>query len=185
MEQIFKRQIHFDNSTAWGRGLPRWHKDKESTCQCRRCKRLGLNPWVWKSCLQQSMQHAQQAGLLSQAPSSRPPEPRRGITAGHRARLLSSMCWCCSHSSLPLPIPRSVEVMKSPSNILINKVNEQTVSCREIGRGYFLSQKGRHISFWIYGLTWPNHAHLSLELRVDCCTKQLLLILERWKKKSI
>ena len=116
---------------------------------------------------------------------SRPPEPRRGITAGHRARLLSSMCWCCSHSSLPLPIPRSVEVMKSPSNILINKVNEQTVSCREIGRGYFLSQKGRHISFWIYGLTWPNHAHLSLELRVDCCTKQLLLILERWKKKSI
>ena len=65
------------------------------------------------------------------------------------------------------------------------KVKEQTVSCREIGRGYYLSQKARHISFWIYGLTWPNHAHLSLELQTDCCTKQLLLILERWKKKSI
>ena len=29
-------------------GLPRWQSDKESAYQCRRCKRHGLNPWVWK-----------------------------------------------------------------------------------------------------------------------------------------
>ena len=28
--------------------LPRWHSGKESTCQCRRCKRHGFNPWVRK-----------------------------------------------------------------------------------------------------------------------------------------
>ena len=27
-------------------GLPRWHNDKESACQWRRCKRPGFNPWV-------------------------------------------------------------------------------------------------------------------------------------------
>ena len=25
-----------------------WLSDKESTCQCRRCRRLGFNPWVRK-----------------------------------------------------------------------------------------------------------------------------------------
>ena len=29
-------------------GLPRWHSGKESTCQCRRCKRCRFNPWVGK-----------------------------------------------------------------------------------------------------------------------------------------
>ena len=29
-------------------GLPRWLSGKESTCQCRREKRLGFNPWVRK-----------------------------------------------------------------------------------------------------------------------------------------
>ena len=29
-------------------GLPRWHNGKESSCQCRRCKRLGFNPCVGK-----------------------------------------------------------------------------------------------------------------------------------------
>ena len=36
------------NSTIWkdlGSGLPRWHSNKESTCQCRRC---GFDPWVGK-----------------------------------------------------------------------------------------------------------------------------------------
>ena len=28
--------------------LPRWLSGKESTCQCRRCKRCGFNPWVRK-----------------------------------------------------------------------------------------------------------------------------------------
>ena len=28
--------------------LPRWCSGRESTCQCRRCRRRGLNPWVRK-----------------------------------------------------------------------------------------------------------------------------------------
>ena len=32
----------------WHYRLPRWHSGKESTCQCRRCQRDGLNPWVGK-----------------------------------------------------------------------------------------------------------------------------------------
>ena len=38
-------------TAVWGQhamGLPRWHSGKESTCQCRRCKRRGFNPWVKK-----------------------------------------------------------------------------------------------------------------------------------------
>jgi len=30
------------------RGLPRWLSSKESTCDCRRHKRHGFNPWVRK-----------------------------------------------------------------------------------------------------------------------------------------
>ena len=29
-------------------GLPKWHSGKESTCQFRRCKRHGFEPWVRK-----------------------------------------------------------------------------------------------------------------------------------------
>ena len=29
-------------------GLPRWVSGKESTCQCRKHRRCGFNPWVWK-----------------------------------------------------------------------------------------------------------------------------------------
>ena len=29
-------------------GLPRWCSGKESTCQCRRCKRHRFDPWVGK-----------------------------------------------------------------------------------------------------------------------------------------
>ena len=32
----------------YGHGLPRWFSDKESTCQCRRCKRISFDPWVRK-----------------------------------------------------------------------------------------------------------------------------------------
>jgi len=28
--------------------LPRWLRDKESTCQCRRRRRFGLDPWFGK-----------------------------------------------------------------------------------------------------------------------------------------
>jgi len=30
------------------RGLSMWGSGKESTCQCRRCKRHGFDPWVGK-----------------------------------------------------------------------------------------------------------------------------------------
>ena len=26
--------------------VPRWYSGKESTCQCRRCRRCGFDPWV-------------------------------------------------------------------------------------------------------------------------------------------
>ena len=29
-------------------GLPRWCCGKELTCQCRRCRKFGFNPWVGK-----------------------------------------------------------------------------------------------------------------------------------------
>ena len=33
-------------------GKPWWRGDKESSCQCRRCKRLKFNPWAGKIPLQ-------------------------------------------------------------------------------------------------------------------------------------
>ena len=30
-------------------GLPRWRGGKESTCQCKRCKRRAFSPWVGKT----------------------------------------------------------------------------------------------------------------------------------------
>ena len=35
-----------DSSKNW---LHRWHSGKESACQCRRCKRQELYPWVGRS----------------------------------------------------------------------------------------------------------------------------------------
>ena len=34
------------SSSLYSLGLPRWHSGKESTCQCRGCKRSGFNPQV-------------------------------------------------------------------------------------------------------------------------------------------
>ena len=34
------------SGVVWG--LLRWHSGKESTCQCRRCKRRRFDPWVRK-----------------------------------------------------------------------------------------------------------------------------------------
>ena len=34
------------HSVPWD--FPRWCSGEESACQCRRCKRLGFNPWVGK-----------------------------------------------------------------------------------------------------------------------------------------
>ena len=31
-----------------GMGFPRWYSGKQSDCQCRRCKRQSLDPWVRK-----------------------------------------------------------------------------------------------------------------------------------------
>ena len=41
---LFKR----NNTEQWFSGLPRWANGKEHSCQCRRCKRCGLDPWVGK-----------------------------------------------------------------------------------------------------------------------------------------
>ena len=38
-------------------GLPKWFSDKESTCQCRRVKRGGFNPWVRKTFWTSKGQH--------------------------------------------------------------------------------------------------------------------------------
>ena len=32
----------------WASGLPRWLRGEEFTCQCRKCRRCGLDPWVGK-----------------------------------------------------------------------------------------------------------------------------------------
>ena len=46
--------------------LPRWHSGKEFSCQCRRCKSLGLNPWVRKipSILAWKIPWTEEAGRL-------------------------------------------------------------------------------------------------------------------------
>ena len=38
-------------------GGPRWLSGKESACQCRRCKRHGLDPWVGKIPWNRKWQH--------------------------------------------------------------------------------------------------------------------------------
>ena len=60
--------------------LPRWCSGKESACQCRRCKRLRLNPWVGK------------------IPWSRKRQPTPVFLAGkfHRQRSLAGYSpWSC------------------------------------------------------------------------------------------
>ena len=40
-------KLYVQNGTHYlSSGLPRWCVGKESTCQCRRCRRLGFDPWV-------------------------------------------------------------------------------------------------------------------------------------------
>ena len=38
----------FNDSLSIPSWLPRWQNGKESTCQCRRCKRHRFDPWVGK-----------------------------------------------------------------------------------------------------------------------------------------
>ena len=65
MGRLGKATSYMEMPIIWG--LPRQLSDKESTCQCRRRRRLGFNPWVRKipwsrkwqplqySCLENSM----------------------------------------------------------------------------------------------------------------------------------
>ena len=60
--QVIESMVHFRFSSRHGEkskrkqeininvllGLPWWLSGKESTCQCRRCRRLRFNPWVRK-----------------------------------------------------------------------------------------------------------------------------------------
>ena len=45
---------HLHTGKYW-RGLPGGTSGKESTCQCRRCKRPGFSPWVGKTPLELEM----------------------------------------------------------------------------------------------------------------------------------
>ena len=58
-KQIFKRIIQrksfscemwhcYYSGAGFPMGFPRWCSGKESTCQCRRLKRLGFDPWIRK-----------------------------------------------------------------------------------------------------------------------------------------
>ena len=40
-----KHQIGIAQWLRWGLCLPRWHNDQESACQCKRCRKCGLDPW--------------------------------------------------------------------------------------------------------------------------------------------
>ena len=48
----WKLMVKWLNDESDQTGLPGWHSDKEYACQCRRCRRLGFDPWVvtilWK-----------------------------------------------------------------------------------------------------------------------------------------
>ena len=41
--------VNLVNTAGQFEGLPRWHSGKESTCQCRRCRRDKFDPWVRKT----------------------------------------------------------------------------------------------------------------------------------------
>ena len=40
--------LHWPSNLKYPNRLPRWHSGKESTCQCRRCKRCRFDPWAGK-----------------------------------------------------------------------------------------------------------------------------------------
>ena len=48
MSLFFLIAVFALKSILLGTGLPRWRSGKESTCPCRRHKRLGFDPWVGK-----------------------------------------------------------------------------------------------------------------------------------------
>ena len=60
-------------------GIPRWQHGKESTCQWRRCKRLGFDPWVGKIIWsqQQSGDPVAQLGERNIKPASRRDPPSK------------------------------------------------------------------------------------------------------------
>ena len=49
IKEIVNRSYYIKLSDPFQqKGLPRWLSGKESTCQCRRCKRHRFYPWVGK-----------------------------------------------------------------------------------------------------------------------------------------
>ena len=51
---FFKKYIYF-YLFMYFNGLPRWCSGKQSTCQCRRCKRHGLRTLHWENPLEEEM----------------------------------------------------------------------------------------------------------------------------------
>jgi len=45
---VSKKEWFFSLEVLRDYGLLRWHSDKEPACRCRRCRRLGFDPWVRK-----------------------------------------------------------------------------------------------------------------------------------------
>ena len=45
---LFRKSLHEVKSTI-NPGFLRWYTGKASTCQCRRCKRCGFDPWISKN----------------------------------------------------------------------------------------------------------------------------------------
>ena len=41
--------VNLVNTAGQFEGLPGWHSGKESTCQCRRCRRGKFDPWIRKT----------------------------------------------------------------------------------------------------------------------------------------
>ena len=107
-------------------GLPMWHSSKESTCQCRRCKRCGFDPRVKKIPWSRKWQPAPLC-LPRQFHGQRSPmsySPRGQKRVGHsellsvhthtdththtHTHLVKTGCFSEQHVTLALPSLRSV-----------------------------------------------------------------------------
>ena len=80
-------------------GLPRWCSGKESTCQCRRCKRCGFDPWIKKTAWSRKWQSTpvflpgKSHGQRSLAGYSPWDHKESDMTEYLNRIILASICW--------------------------------------------------------------------------------------------
>ena len=99
-------------------GLPRWLGGKESTCQCRSCKRLGLDPWVGKIPRRRKWQPA--PGFLLgkfQGQRSLAGYSPRGRRLGHNRATKCTHVALLGDSEILLLLPKGVKVIISLPNL--------------------------------------------------------------------